>query len=490
VIDVIERPRKIARDDYRAEVRKLRLELQHAQHELRQANVAVVVLIGGLDRSGVSDLILKLNEWTDPRWVRTHAFAPPTEDERRRPPFWRYWRVLPARGSTAVWIGGWTMRAIADRLTGKIGAKRFERRLDAVVDLERILTDDGSLVLKFWLHRDKRSLERRLRQAEKNPKKAWRIRAGEWLVLEKYERAVKVVKRALERTGTDWAPWHVVDGGEPRGRDVAIARTILTSIAKRIEDGPPRTVRPPVSEANARSPSIRLASVNLAKTLEEDRYERQLERWQRKLHDTSAKALDKGVSSALVFEGWDAAGKGGVIRRLAAALDPADYRVYPVAAPTENELAHHYLWRFWGRLPPDGRIAIFDRSWYGRVLVERVEGFANEDEWLRAYDEINTFESMLCDHGIVLLKFWLHIDKDEQLRRFEDRQHTPFKKYKITDDDWRNRERWDDYEAAVDDMVARTSTAQAPWEIVPANDKRWARVRVIKAYCKALRNAL
>ena len=191
-----------------------------------------------------------------------------------------------------------------------------------------------------------------------------------------------------------------------------------------------------------------------------------------------------------VFEGWDAGGKGGAIRRLTRGLDARDYRVVPIAAPTEDERAHHYLWRFWRYLPRRGRITIFDRSWYGRVLVERVEGFAAEDEWRRAYSEINDFEAQLTDFGTVLLKFWLHITPDEQLRRFEERQGIGYKQWKITDEDWRNREKWALYESAVQDMVERTSTSAAPWTLVEGNSKRYARLKVLRTVCDALEAAL
>ena len=233
-----------------------------------------------------------------------------------------------------------------------------------------------------------------------------------------------------------------------------------------------------------------LESVDLSKRLERDDYREKLRREQRRLSRLSVKAREAGLSSVLAFEGWDAGGKGGIIRRLTQAMAARDYAVHPTAAPTEEERAHHYLWRFWRELPGAGRMAIFDRSWYGRVLVERVEGFASAAQWRRAYSEIADFEDQLLESGVVLLKFWLHIDPDEQLRRFQAREETPYKKHKITRDDFRNRERWGDYLAAVDEMVERTHTRQAPWILVPANDKRWARIEVLRAVCRALEGAL
>jgi len=233
-----------------------------------------------------------------------------------------------------------------------------------------------------------------------------------------------------------------------------------------------------------------LAEVDLAKDLERPEYKAELAKYQDRLHKLTRKAEENGISSLLVFEGWDAAGKGGVIRRITQAMAVRNFRIVPFGAPTDEERAHHYLWRFWRHLPQAGRMLIYDRSWYGRVLVERVEGFASEAEWQRAYSEINDFEDLLVEHGIVLLKFWLHIDPQEQLARFKAREQTPYKKYKITDEDYRNREKWEDYAIAINDMVALTSTRQAPWHLVPANSKRYARVDVLKTVCSALKKAL
>ena len=230
--------------------------------------------------------------------------------------------------------------------------------------------------------------------------------------------------------------------------------------------------------------------MDLAAEVSKDEYRQRLDRGQARLRQLSVVAREQGVSTVLAFEGWDAAGKGGSIRRLTQAMAARDYRVIPIAAPNAHELAHHYLWRFWRHLPRAGRMLIFDRSWYGRVLVERVEGYAREDEWRRAYEEIVEFEQQLVERGMVLEKFWLHIDAQEQLKRFEAREKTPYKKYKITDDDYRNRGRWDDYAVAIDEMVARTNVAGARWNLVAANDKRHARLTILETVCDALERRL
>jgi polyphosphate kinase 2 (PPK2 family) len=229
-----------------------------------------------------------------------------------------------------------------------------------------------------------------------------------------------------------------------------------------------------------------LDNLDLDQRLDNARFDVKVAEQQSRLNLLQRRARQQGVSTIVVIEGWDAAGKGGAIRRVTGALDARDYQVIPIAAPTDEERAHHYLWRFWRHLSRAGRITIFDRSWYGRVLVERVESLAEESEWMRAYGEITQFEEQLVAHGILLIKFWLHISKDEQLRRFRERGRTSYKQWKITDEDWRNRARWADYTVAVNDMVARTSTRIAPWTLVEANDKNFARVKVLRTFADRL----
>lgn len=445
------------------EVTQLRIAFQSAQQELRSAPFGVLVLLAGDDRRAVEKTMRSLNLWMDPRNLRIVAFDRPTDDERARPRFWRYWRLLPARGALAVFLGGWTMSSVQDRREESLDRRRFERVLEQVEATERMLAVDGMLILKFWFSRDGRKRGRRHR----------------------------LLAEARAATDSRLAPWHVVEKGRSRARRAAVARAIVAALRARLAGGRADTTAPP-RRGTAPGPraSNVLDAVDLSRRYGKDEYSAKLERWRGDLRRVSRRARRRGIGTVLVFEGWDAAGKGGVIRRLSAGLDPPSYRVVPVAAPSSEERAHHYLWRFWRHLPAAGRVTIFDRSWYGRVLVERVEGFADESEWRRAYDEINEFETALAEDGLLLLKFWLHIDPEEQLRRFRERKEVPYKNYKITEEDWRNRERWDDYRAAVHDMVVRTSRDEAPWVIVPANDKRWARVRVIRTVCRRLRRRL
>jgi polyphosphate:AMP phosphotransferase len=485
-LDSARTARKISKKDFEARVEALRPDLLNAQFDLGQRKeFAVLVLLGGDDRIGRNEVYNRLHEWLDARHLACEVFDPPTDEERERPLFWRYWRGLPPRGEIGVFFNAWAMTGLMKYLEGELDAAGFERRLQHVQQLERTLSDDGTLILKLWIHLPKKGHKKRSKHSKGD--EDWRISDIDREIYEIYDRAVPAVELMFERTDDANAPWIVVDGSEARDRDLTVAGLLLDALRARLE-APPAAAS--VVHAQVDYSRGALDEVDLSARLEGDEYHERLDQLQARTRALTSKARRKGVSTALVFEGWDAAGKGGAIRRITAAMDARDYRVIPIAAPTEEEAARHYLWRFWRHLPRAGRTVIFDRSWYGRVLVERVEGLAREDEWRRAYSEINEFESQLVEHGMLVRKFWLHIDPDEQERRFQAREKTPYKKYKITDEDYRNRERWDEYVAAVNEMVARTSSAGAPWVLVPANDKRWARVRVLEELCAGLEQLL
>ncbi len=464
----------------------LRVALINAQYDLSTADFPVIVVLAGDDRLGCNATLNTLHEWMDARYLEAFALRPPSDEELERPRLWRFWRTLPGRGQLGIYFGGWSQQVVADRARRKIGERQFARRLAHGALFERTLVADGALVLKFWLHVSKREHKRRLKRAGKRDRA---IDDRDWAIYEHYDRGMPLAERMLRETSTGGPAWHILESTDARFRDVFVARTILEGITTRLaERKPRRRSRARRGPAGTGERPV-LAGVDLSFTLPRKRYKTQLARLQTTLARLTREAALASRTSVLVFEGWDAAGKGGVIRRLTNAIDARDYRVVAIAAPTPAEAAHHYLWRFWRHLPRAGTVLIFDRSWYGRVLVERVEGFARTDEWCRAYDEINDFEQQLVEHGILVRKFWLHLDQATQLERFRAREETPYKKYKITEEDYRNRERWQDYEAAVDEMVTRTHTKDAPWTLVPSNDKRVARVEVLRTVCKGLKQA-
>lgn len=483
---------KISKTEAAAKVSQLRVDLVNAQYDLRQADFSVILLIAGDDRVGCNELLHHLYSVMDGRYLHIHALGRPTDEELERPRFWRYWQRLPCRGQIGVFLGAWPIILIRDYAFAAIEAGQVARWVETIRRFEQDLVEDGSLVLKFWLHLPKREFKKRLKQAKKQPDKGWQINQQDWIVYKSYDDILPIAERVVRDTSTSVAPWYIVESTDSRYRDLTVGRMIRKKLLERLalpRVAAERSSSDTTTRRHDAQPTI-LDTVDLSRSLPRPVYQKQLQRYQARLSRLTRQAREQGLTSVLVFEGWDAAGKGGVIRRLTAAIDPENLRVIPIAAPSEEERAHPYLWRFWRQLPRAGHVLIFDRSWYGRVLVERVEGFATEVEWQRAYSEMNDFEDHLCEHGILLLKFWLHIDPDEQLRRFKARQETAYKKYKLTDEDYRNRGQWQDYEQAVHEMVARTSTEYAPWQLIAANNKPWARVQVLKAFCRGLKRML
>jgi polyphosphate:AMP phosphotransferase len=480
----------VTKADFRAALPDLRLGLLNAQFDLAETDVPVIVIIAGDDRVGANGLVNRLNEWMDARYFDTEVFTDDTDDARARPSAWRLWRALPPRGRMALWVGG-LMRVVRSTIAGEIDEDDMQRWARHLRRTQRMWLADGALVLKFFVHTPADVQKKRLKKARKKQQDAWRYDDRDWTLADDLDDAVPLIEQALRETSVPGAPWTIIEGTDKRYRDLSVAQSILAAVDARL--AAPRGTQPGVPDAPYVDPDQTasvLAHVDLDLAVDKATYRRRLAALQGELHSLADEARRRGVPVVLAFEGWDAGGKGGAIRRITQALEAGDYRVHAVAAPTAQERQYHYLWRFWRDIPRDGRIAIYDRTWYGRVLVERVEGFATPAEWQRAYDEILDFEEQLTEHGAVLAKFWLHISPDEQLARFRARENTAYKRHKITEEDYRNREKWDEYTAAVDQMVVRTSTATAAWHIISGNDKRNARLEVLDAVVRSLTRAL
>lgn len=482
---------EIDKETFKKEVPKLRAALLDVQYDvLQKKEFPVVILISGVDGSGKGETINLLYSWMDPRHISTLAFSEPSDEEAARPYMWRYWRALPAKGKVGIFAGSWYSQPIADRITGAMRRAELDERLDDINRFEAMLVNEGALVLKFWFHLSKDGQKKRLKALEKDPRTAWRVTKASYDRLKTYDKLQDVAGHVLRVTNTAKAPWIIVEGTDDAYRSLTVGRIVLEAMKRRLlQQRQEVPVAPPI--VHAIDQKNVLSELNLTQRLTKKDYENQLAKYQSRLSELVRDPRFVGKHSlVLVFEGADAAGKGGSIRRIGASMDARQYQIVPIAAPTEEERAQPYLWRFWRHLPRIGRVTIFDRSWYGRVLVERVEGFCSESDWLRAYAEINDFEHQLSDSGAIVVKFWLQISAEEQLRRFKERQDTEFKRFKITDEDWRNREKWDDYVSAVCDMVDRTSTGQAPWTLVEANDKNFARVKILKTLCERLEQTL
>ncbi|MBK1665851.1 polyphosphate kinase [Rhodospirillum rubrum] len=514
--------RTVSKDEFERLADPLRIELLDLQQKLLSADFPVIVLFAGVDKAGKGESINLITEWLDPRWIVTRAYGPPSDEERERPEFWRYWRDLPAKGRVGLFLSSWYSRPFMEQATGALDLPAFDEALERVTAFERTLADDGALILKFWMHLGKDAQRKRLKALEKDPLQSWRVTPTDWEHWHRYESFIHAAERLIQRTSILPAQWHIVEGLDERYRSVTVLKALRDSIRRHLSqraavkavatmpgvdvdeaadsaaalasgNPPDQNISEQVDAAllklEAGLPSV-LQTLDMSLDLSKKDYERDLAIEQGRLALLARRARLAGVSTVLVFEGWDAAGKGGAIRRLTRALDARNFQVVPVAAPTDEEDAQHYLWRFWRHISRSGRFTIFDRSWYGRVLVERVEGYATHSEWHRAYTEIRDFEEQLIDHGMVVCKFWLHITPEEQFARFQAREAIAFKRWKLTAEDWRNREKWAIYEEAVNEMVEQTSTSLLPWTLVEANHKRYARVKILRTVCEALEKRL
>jgi polyphosphate:AMP phosphotransferase len=486
------KPAKMPKRIYEARVSKLREDLVQMQVALKDAPFPLVLVIAGDDAAGKGEVVNLLSGWLDPRGTETHAFREPTDEERERPPMWRYWRTLPPRGRLAIYIGGWHADALAVGEQGRSGRKAFEARLEQLAHFEDLLALDGALIVKVWLRLPKKAQRDRLRALEADPDTAWRVTAEDWAHHRAYDRRARLAERMRKVTDSRRAPWQLVDAADPRARNLGVVTHLLRRFRahQRAHARPQPMPKPGVVISLHPEGVQRLRELPIDQRLTEEEYEAKRDKWLGRLNHAVRAAAAAQRSIVWVFEGWDAAGKGGAIRRLTSAIDARDYRVIPVAKPTDEEKAHHYLWRFWRHIPRAGRVTIYDRSWYGRVLVERIEGFCREDEWRRAFGELNDFEAQLTAHGIIVLKFWLQVSAGEQLKRFRDREETPYKRHKINDEDWRNRRKWPAYEVAIGDMLALTDKPAAPWHLIAADNKRFARLEVLKLSCKQITAAL
>ncbi|MEO6005125.1 MAG: polyphosphate:AMP phosphotransferase [Opitutus sp.] len=484
--------RRLSKKTYQARALRLREELIRLQLDLKKAPFKVLLILAGPEGAGRGNLLNTLAEWLDPRGVETFSNHPETDEEREHPHQWRFWRNLPGMGRIGLYVGSWYTETLREEARGKRALTQVVEEAERIRDFEQLLADGGTLIIKVWLQISKKAQGRRLRTLRSDPELAWRVTDEDWHHHQIYDRLALTAKLIRTKTDLPGARWTIVDAEDERARDLAVAQMILTRFRqqqKRVA-APQRAARPRVTRTLRPAGLKRLQSLPLSQEMSEADYDALRETALGRLSRAVRRALQARRSIVFVFEGWDAAGKGGAIRRLTSAIDPRDYRVVPVAKPTEEEKHAHYLWRFWRDMPRDGRVVVFDRSWYGRVLVERIEGFCATEEWKRAFAEINAMEQELVRHGTIVIKYWLHISHVMQLRRFRDREATPHKAHKLNAEDWRNRKKRADYEIAIGDMLALTDRKKAPWYLVPADNKRFARIDVLRSAARHIELAL
>ena len=481
-------PQKMTKKEFKKLEPELREQLLAAQLPMIEKQpFSTLILVDGLDGAGKGEAVARLYGWMDARHLVCNAYGEPTDEARLRPPLWRYWRDLPAKGETAIVFGSWYQAVLRDWIYKKIDEDAFEKALVRIRRFEEMLSKEDILILKFWFYLPKDVQKERLKNIEK--KNSARHVLADWAALKHHKKASEAGEKIVLETSKGYAPWFVIPSQDAEYRDAALAQTVARNMSLKLEDGEAETIAAPPVVGGIQKESA-VDNIDLTASLDKAEYEEKRREYQDRLSELSDRKSMSKTGVVLVFQGNDAAGKGGAIRRVIRPLDPRIYKVHPISAPSDEEKARPYLWRFWRRVPRKGHFAFFDRSWYERVLVERVEGFAGHDDWLRAYNEINEFEQELTDFGYIVCKFWLAISEDEQLRRFKAREDTAYKQHKITDEDWRNRLKWDQYAIAAGDMVDRTSTHYAPWTLVSSENKRHARVEVLKTICERLEEKL
>lgn len=528
MFEVAELGHKVSKQEFDGKAPELHTNLLKIQRELQKSKQSLIIIVSGVEGAGKGDVVNRLNEWLDSRGMKTTAFWDETDEQAMRPRYWRFWRTMPPRGTIGIMFGSWYTKPIIDRVYDNIDEAEYERRLQEIVEFERMLSAENVIFVKLWFHLAKEKVQKNLKQDAKTKKVKLRNNPYNTKFSKEFDQFLKVSEVAIRSTDKGDAPWHVVEASDPQYRDLLTGQIILEALQNALAVAAETSAAalpvsaatataamtaaaPATAKAVAKTPAKKAArtvaktpakqkasdglltvldAIDLTRKLQEDDYKQKLEKWQLKLQALSWQAREQRRSVVIVFEGWDAAGKGSTIRRLTQAIDARLYQVISSAAPTDEEAAQHYLWRFWRHLPMAGYLSIYDRSWYGRVLVERVEKITAEERWKRGYTEINLFEQQLSEHGIIVLKFWLHLSPEEQLRRFKEREKTPWKQHKISEDDWRNRDKWNDYKLAINDMVAHTSTSIAPWHLVAAEDKKFGRIDVLKTVCRTLKKAL
>ena len=477
------------KEEVKERLRTAREQLYDFQMKIKEHKIPVLVLFEGWGSSGKGSTIGKVIKNIDPRFFKVVTMSVPTEEEKRYPFLYKYFKQIPEAGKFTFLDSGWMEQTCRERLEGKLEGNAYTSRIESIRHFERQLTDNGYLVLKFFMQIDKEEQTRRKEILLSHKDTKWRVSEFDKWENEHYKKCAKVFDQYMSNTNASFAPWYIIDASDRKWAELQVLETMVSNIEVAMQNQAHSV--PILQNVFPLKKMPKLSEIQLdGKVVEEEEYRKELKTLQKELGELHNRLYLKRIPVIITYEGWDAAGKGGNIKRITEALDPRGYEVNPIASPEPHEKARHYLWRFWTRLPKSGHIAIFDRTWYGRVMVERLEGFCSENDWKRAYNEMNEFEKELKDWGAVIIKFWVQIDKDTQFARFQERQNNPEKQWKITDEDWRNREKWDAYEVAVDEMLQKTSTVYAPWHVLESVDKKYARIKALKIVIREIEKAL
>ncbi|NLL37087.1 MAG: polyphosphate:AMP phosphotransferase [Fretibacterium sp.] len=501
MLDQIDLSRKLNKKEWKGAREELQERLGELQRQAKALTIPTLVILEGWDAAGKGTLLNRILQPLDPRGFRVYNVSRPSEEARMRPYLWAFWRLLPEEGRIVFMNRSWYRRLLDGRFGQDEKLRQVDEDLEETRHFESQLHQSGMVLVKFFIHITKREQRKRLKALDKKAEFSWRVQNEEWQRHKHYEELFALTEEVIRATDTGDAAWTVVNGQDERLAEVQMLSTLVKALEEAValrqrtaEASDASAVREdPRTGTSYSEPELTgsalLREADLRATCSEKDYKKELPELQERLREIQCTLYRERIPAVVAFEGWDAAGKGGAIKRLTENLDPRGYEVHPTSAPNDFERAHYHLWRFWRNFPKAGHIAIFDRTWYGRVLVERVEGFCSPEEWRRAYSEINEMEAQWLRYGTIIVKFWLHIDQDEQLKRFKERQDSPQKSWKITDEDWRNREKWPQYQKALEEMLLRTSTLQAPWTVVEANSKEYARLKVLRTVIQAAETA-
>lgn len=497
MLEKLDLTKTLSKSEYKEKIMELEPKIGKLQRECKDLGIPVMITFEGYDAAGKGVQIGELIKALDPRGFEVHAVKKETEEEQMHPFLWRFWTKMPSKGRIAIYDSSWYRKVLIDRFDKKTKKKEVADAYRSICSFEEQLTDDGMVLIKIFLAIDKKEQKKRLEKLLSSKETSWRVSEGDLKRNKEFGEYEAINEEMLMRTDTEYAPWNIVEAVDRRFATAKIYAIVARTLAGKVEEVRRKERLGQFKEEEITEPEKEtaqdkkltesiLAKADLSLSYSKEEYRKRLEQLQKKMEKLHGELYRRRIPVVLGFEGWDAGGKGGAIKRLTQKMDPRGYVVHPTASPNDIERAHHYLWRFWVDMPKAGHITIFDRTWYGRVMVERIEGFCTKQEWQRAYKEINDMEHDLASAGAIVLKFWMQIDKDEQERRFRARQENPDKQWKITDEDWRNREKWDQYEEAVNEMLIRTSTPDAPWIVVEGNCKYYARIKVLQTVVDAI----
>lgn len=468
---------KLSKEEFKKKMDPLRVKMGELQRKAKEMQVPILIIFEGLEASGkgasINEILLSL----DPRGYKVISHSNPFD--LKNIPFKQYWQYIPGKGEYHIFDQSWYYYALNEKNEVTVRCKEINQT-------EKTLIRSGMTIIKFFIYVSKEVQKKRYKKAMENPAQAWKVDKEAWKKYKEYDDIMKRWNDIIERTNNYNCEWNIICADDIRGARSEIFRIIVENLETKL-NAP--EIRPDDVILPYKIP-FSLDEVDLNKSLTKEEYKKRIGELQDKIYDLHHRIYINKIPVIIVYEGWDAGGKGGNIRRLVEKMDPRGYDVNPIAAPNDVERKKHYLWRFWRTIPSKGKVGIFDRSWYGRVMVERVEGFATKYQWKRAYTEIRDMERQWAQDGAVIIKFWIQISSEEQLKRFEERKNTPYKNWKITDEDWRNRDKWDQYKIAVEEMIARTSEEYAPWHIIPGNDKYYARVYALEIVVKTLEKRL